>query len=79
MGSRNESMDHNRLFEAAEAVLDAIVELAQAHGGLCPYPTTIMGTAEQPECLSRFTLHEIAEATEFLMRAGFIEAQHMDR
>lgn len=79
MDNLNEKIDHNRLFEAAEAVLDAIVELARAHGGLCPYPTTVMGTDEQPECLSRFTLVEIQEATEFLMRAGFIEAQGLDR
>ena len=75
----DETLDYNRLFEAAEAVLDAIVELAQGHGGLCPYPTTVMGTDAQPDCLSRFTRHEVREATDFLMRAGFVEGERLER
>ncbi len=78
MNEANEQIDYNRLFEASEAVLDAIVELAAEHDGLCPYPTSVMGTSEQPECLSRFTRWEIEEATQFLMRAGFIEAQRLE-
>lgn len=78
MNEAHEQIDHNRLFEASEAVLDAISELAAAHGGLCPYPTSVMGTSEQPDCLARFTRWEIDEATRFLMRAGFIEAQSLE-
>ncbi|MCB9844762.1 MAG: hypothetical protein H6811_02080 [Phycisphaeraceae bacterium] len=73
MNEHENSQDHNRFLEAADAVLDAIVELAKAHGGVCPYPSSVMGTDEQPACLARFTPDEIDEATAFLMRAGYLE------
>ncbi len=73
MPPKHEQIDPNRLCEAAEAVMLAIIEISEAtHGGFV-YPPTLMGTVGQPECLCDFTKYEVEEATMFLIRLGMVE------
>lgn len=62
-----------RLVEAAEAVLKAVVEAAEAFGGHWPYPPDLMGTEYQPAVLDHFTRGEVEEGTRFLIRLGILE------
>lgn len=72
--SRNEfEIEPERLCDAAEAALKAVVEVAQHNGGRWIYPAEIMGISTPPKCLSGFTFREIELASEFLARMGVIE------
>ncbi|MDX9910502.1 MAG: hypothetical protein RBS39_01585 [Phycisphaerales bacterium] len=75
---RGEEIDADRLFAASEAVVLAVSELAAAGVERCPYPPSLLGTPDQPECLADFTRHELEEATAFLVRMGVL-AQHPRR
>lgn len=68
------NIDPMRLVEAAEAVLVAVVEAADAFGGQWPYPPDLMGTEYQPAVLDHFTKGEVEEGTKFLIRLGILEA-----
>jgi hypothetical protein len=71
MASPNEQLSPERLCDAAEAAMKAVVEAAT--GGVWPYPVDLMGAPNQPECLCQFTRWEIEQASEFLVRLGMIE------
>lgn len=77
MNAGNERMNADRLFEASEAVLQAVRETLTAGVGgkkhRAPYPPDLMGSERQPPCLSHFTRGEVEEATAFLCRLGFLE------
>ena len=72
-GGHDEQVDHDqieitRFMEAVDAAFHAAEEIAQYTGQPRPYPADLMGTALQPPCLAPFTLHEIEEASRFLLR-----------
>jgi hypothetical protein len=69
----NEELDAERLCDAAEAALHAVVEAAQVNGGRWVYPLDLMETPAHPPVLNAFTHSEIASASEFLVRMGVIE------
>lgn len=68
----HENLTPERLCDAAEAALRASTEVAEYTGGPQPYPADLMGSPLQPDYLAKFTLFEIQEASEFLVRIGFI-------
>ncbi len=65
-------MTADRLFEAAEAAFSAATRYAAHHDGRYAPPQTLMTTGRTPAELVGFTRHEIAEATAFLARMGFL-------
>lgn len=67
-----EQVEPTRLFDAANAVLQAVQEIERDKGVRCPYPPDLMGAPDQPQCLVDFTRYEIEEATSFLIRMGYI-------
>lgn len=68
----HEQINADRLTLAADAVLRAVLEVARERGGASPYPPDLMGSPDQPQCLVEFTHYEIEQATDFLMRLGFL-------
>lgn len=72
-------IDPQRLCDAAEAALKAVVEVAQRNGGRWIYPTDIAAGAMRPACLDGFTSGEIAQAGLFLVRMGIIEPRRVPR
>ena len=68
-----ETIDSERLFEASEAVIKALTEVADRLTGRCPRPVDLMGTPDQPACLVPFSRYEVEEATSFLVRMGYLE------
>jgi hypothetical protein len=74
--SFGEEMSPERLVDAAEAALKAVVDVAEHTQGKWMYPADLMGSPLQPEILKEFTLHEIEQASEFLVRLGIIERKH---
>lgn len=77
MNAGNKRMNADRLFEVAEAVLQAVRETLTAGVGgkkhRAPYPPDLMGSQRQPDCLNDYTRGEVEEATSFLCRLGFLE------
>lgn len=73
MARPNPQLDPDRLCEAAEAALHAVVEVADQFNGRWVWPVDLMGTPIQPACLTDFTRYEIEEATAFLVRMGVLE------
>jgi hypothetical protein len=73
MGKFKDTIDPERLVEAADASLKAAVKYAEYSGGARPYPVDLMCSGVQPQCLSGFTKWEIQEACEFLVRLGILE------
>lgn len=74
MNERKSNLDTDRLFNAAEAVLAAIRELA-AHR---PQPlrlSEVVGTPAEPKCLWDYTRDEVGQAADFLCRMGFIQGR----
>ncbi len=69
---QKDQVEPGRLFDAANAVLEAVQEIERESGKRCPYPPELMGAPEQPKCLVDFTRFEIEEATAFLIRMGYI-------
>jgi hypothetical protein len=67
-----EQVEPTRLFDAANAVLEAVQEVERAKGTRCPYPPELLGSPDQPACFVEFTRYEIEEATAFLYRMGYI-------
>ncbi len=74
MAHPKEQISSQRLFEASEAILLAVVEVAEKIHGAWPYPPSLLGTPMQPRCLDDFTRWEIEEATSFLVRLGILDA-----
>jgi hypothetical protein len=75
----NDEISPERLIEAAEACIRAIVEVWRRRGGRCPYPPDLLGCADEPNDLEAFTRREIEEASEFLARLGFIDRPRWSR
>jgi len=77
MKRQDERISAERLFEASEAVLQAVKEtIGSGSAGIAnraPYPPDLMGSPNQPECLSHFTRGEVEEGTAFLVRLGILE------
>lgn len=67
-----EQLHPTRLCVAADAVLEAVVEVAEGLNGSYVHPPRLMGSTIQPECLCEFTLFEVEEATRFLVRLGIL-------
>lgn len=72
-------IDPQRLCDAAEAALKAIVEVAQRNGGRWIHPTDIAAGALRPSCLSGYSPDEIDQASRFLVRMGIIEPRRVPR
>jgi hypothetical protein len=73
VGKHNEQITPDRLCDAAEAVMLAVVEVADRTQGGWVYPPELMGTEDQPQCLCDFTKWEVEQATQFLIRLGMVE------
>lgn len=73
MARFRQEIDPKRLCDAAEAALKAVAEVAEATGGKWYYPADLMGFPSQPVCLAEYTRDEIEQASEFLVRLGWIE------
>lgn len=65
-------IDADRLCDAADAVLQAVHEVAARGNGSSPSPVSLLGSDEQPECLSSFDRHEVEAATLMLVRLGLL-------
>ncbi|MHC4129179.1 MAG: hypothetical protein ACYTE6_08505 [Planctomycetota bacterium] len=75
MGLSSEQIPPERLLEAADAILEAVIEVADVHDGLYLHPPQLLGTTFQPLSLRAFTAFEVQEATQFLVRLGVLPAQ----
>ncbi|MHC4217043.1 MAG: hypothetical protein ACYSU7_01170 [Planctomycetota bacterium] len=75
MGSSSENIQPERLMDAADAVLEAIVEVAEDFDGLYVHPPQLMGSKYQPACLCEYYVFEVEEATRFLTRLGLLPAE----
>lgn len=73
----HEHINADRLIEAAEAVLRAVLEVGRERGGASPYPPDLMGTPDQPADLVEFSRYEVEQATDFLVRLGLLST-HRD-
>ena len=77
MASRHEELSADRLCAASAAVMRAVKEITESASksgaAIAPYPPDLMGSSAQPACLCDFTRHEVAEATAFLIRMGFLQ------
>jgi hypothetical protein len=62
----------DRLIEAADAVCEALAQVADAETGRCPYPPDLARSPESPACLDAFSLEEVTEASAFLCRLGLL-------
>lgn len=67
--------DPTRLIDAADAVAEALSEVADAETGRCPYPPALLDWPDRPACLDGYTADELEEATRFLCRMGFLVQQ----
>ena len=73
MDAKREQLDPDRLFEATNAVMEAMEAWAIEHHGKRVYPPDMMGATDQPKALCAFSRFEVQEATDFLVRMGIIE------
>ena len=75
MSLPSEQIPPERLLDAADAVLEAVIEVADVHDGLYLHPPQLLGTTFQPLSLREFTAFEVQEATQFLVRLGVLPAE----
>jgi hypothetical protein len=75
MALSSEQIQPERLIDAADAVLEAVIEVAEDFDGLYMHPPRLVGTTLQPLCLREFTTYEVQEATQFLVRLGVLPAE----
>jgi hypothetical protein len=75
MSSPSDEIHPDRLIDAADAVLEAVLELAEKFDGLYVYPPQLMGHELQPRCLCDFTAFEVEQATHFLVRLDVLPAK----
>lgn len=73
MARSNEQLSPDRLADTASAVMQAVAEFAASHGQQRPYPPSLMGSPAQPSCLDGFSKWEVQQATDFLVRLGFLD------
>jgi hypothetical protein len=69
----HEQLDSDRLLECAQAAYAAAQEVADYTGQPMMYPADLMGHELQPDSLAPFTRWEIEQASEFLVRMGWIQ------
>ncbi|MHC4217595.1 MAG: hypothetical protein ACYSU7_03980 [Planctomycetota bacterium] len=69
-----EQIQPERLLEVADAVLDAIIEVADVFDGLYLHPPQLLGTTLAPLRLREFTAFEVEQGTHFLVRLGVLPA-----
>lgn len=74
MSGYDENLDADRLCEVADAALRASIEVGEYLGGGRPYPADLMGSPLQPDYLAPFTLWEVQQASELLLRLGEVDA-----
>lgn len=74
-----ESIEPERLCDAAEAALHAVVDVAQHNGGRWLYPADLMRTPGHPVYLDAFSRNEIEQASQFLVRMGIIEPRRTNK
>lgn len=74
MARSRKDIDADRLIQAAEAVMAAVTETASRNGGRCPHPAELVGTDSEPQELWEYSRDEVAEATAFLVRLGYLES-----
>jgi hypothetical protein len=74
MSTRKNNLSPQRLVEASEAALLAAAEAPINERGVQPHVLEVLGTPNQPDCLSCFTRDEIEQACAFLTRLGFMPA-----
>jgi hypothetical protein len=70
---QRDQIEPERLCDAAEAALHAVVDVAQHNGGRWIYPADLMSSPVHPACLKGYTRSEIEQASLFLVRMGIIE------
>jgi hypothetical protein len=75
MSPSSEQIPSERLLQAADAVLEAVIEVEKDFDGLYVHPPQLMGSKFQPECLCEFYVFEVEEATRFLVRLGELPAE----
>jgi hypothetical protein len=75
MSRSSEQIQPNRLIDAADAVLEAVIEVAEEFDGLYVFPPRLMGRKLQPACLCDYTKFEVREASHFLVRLGVLPAE----
>ncbi|MES1167116.1 MAG: hypothetical protein ABUL68_03865 [Pseudomonadota bacterium] len=73
MKRQHEQITPDRLVDAASAVLEAVADVREQLGEVAFNPVDLMGLPDQPRCLCDFTKWEVAEATAFLVRMGYLE------
>ena len=66
MSHRSDRVDPARLCDAAEAVLNAMVEYDEFFGEGWVHPLSLVGTDHEPASLSGFTRGEIEQACDLL-------------
>jgi hypothetical protein len=75
MSLSSDKIQPERLLDAADAVLHAVVEVAEEFNGHYVHPPRLMGSKLQPACLCEFYVFEVEEATNFLVRLGVLPAE----
>jgi hypothetical protein len=75
MSPSSEQIQPQRLLDAADAVLEAVIEVGKDFDGLYVHPPQLMGSKLQPECLCEYYVFEVEEATKFLVRLGMLPAE----
>ncbi|MHC4769137.1 MAG: hypothetical protein ACYTEI_10555 [Planctomycetota bacterium] len=75
MSPSSEQIQPERLLDAADAVLEAVIEVGKDFDGLYVHPPQLMGSKIQPQCLCEYYVFEVEEATRFLVRLGVLPAE----
>jgi hypothetical protein len=73
MKTSKTNLSCDRLFQAAEAVMEAVTREAWRVGGLHLQLPDVLGPPDQPKAPEGFTHDEVIEATLFLVRLGYLE------
>ncbi len=72
MGRKKEEISAERLFEVSDAVLTAVQTFEREQGTRSPWPPELVSHPFCPPCLYGMERDEVAEATDFLIRMGYI-------
>lgn len=62
-----------RMCSAADAILEAFWQFSSRSVRVYPYPPDLLALPDCPECLHGFKTDELADATDFLLRLGFLK------
>ena len=72
MNESRKQLEADRLFQAAEAMMVALSEMPKAKANVVSLQKDLIGTAEAPKACWGFTMEELDEARNFLVRLGYI-------